>query len=606
MVSFSLADLKNDQVAGLAYVNKGDTQEKWDRLGKRTTRLKVHELIVGDDRFYVQAMTISDKTCFLKRWVQRVVVWLWYVKVGQDNGIEIYVKVSSLARRLLLDATEILDASKENSLQDLIARQRRTFHPLVEPVNNDAVSKEAKEAEGKNKANTQSTEAEKEAAAQAEVERKRKEAEQKLAISKEAELLHLNSKRISECGQGQIGPEKLNALINAAAQASLYARKQFAAKNSADQKQSVAAPFKFGDDCEIIPINEQGYKFEFIAFYTKKGVHLIQHSNQLAPLKSFPHVYKVFDFIAQQPRIFKTNQPKKNGDRVDVEREAKILHEVHAKGAKAYVQDPPIATLSFSHIGFKGLLYPFHEQGDLNSFIHQLKEPQWFEIKAYFEDLLQALEQFSTLQRHHGDMKPLNVLITKQCLKFIDWEASTKYGEGVPEAWSPAYSHEPDIDVIQLKSGPEKTALIEKLDVYAFGVMLYQLVTLGQFPKYAKTYEQLEPEKRVFSFLTEKPKQGRFLGFKLNREHMQKAGCPETVMNFLDKMLDQDIMKRLSVKDALEQSSRNHLVWFTHAKRESRVVRPVPLIPPVKSSVAAAVASTAADSAISQNSYASS
>jgi len=507
-----------------------------------TPRLKLFDFSENnqDTRFCVQAMTISRDTFFLKRWVQQLKAWLWYAQVGGDAKTAIFVKVNSLARRLLLDKKEIYQAVKAKTLNTLIAEQQKKIKEY-------------------------------------------------LAIDNRFDT-------IAACGETNMTAAKKVGLIKAIAKAKAQALAHFTAKNggklSLDIKienshfgdvkegasksstpQSTASKpspegYKFGDENAILTYEEEGQKFQFRALYTNKKVYLIRDCGQLQTMsKNFPHVYKVYDFISESMHIFKTNKPTSTGRAVDVEKEARILHEIHRKKNLKFVQPPPVATINSKYL--KASLSPFLTGGDLKAFIDS--KPGWAAIKGRFGELLDALKEFHEQERHHGDLKPQNILMCSPNLYFIDWETSRSYNEAIlSDDFTPDYVCKEDFAIIEEAQKQKATAslteitlkkqqntLIAKIDVYAFGVILHQLVTGGKMPKFVES-----DAKAACSATSSSSKTTIALPNKiktLDISAMQDADCTESVKKFIAKMLDADIHTRYTVEDAVRDSAK--LTW---------------------------------------------
>lgn len=539
---------------------------------REVPRLELFQLKNGvDTRFCVQAMTISENTFFLKRWVQKVKAYFWYVRVGydQDHKTAIFVKVNSLATRLLVTKQEINEVSKKGKINEFIAERKK--HLAALRTNYDYVDSHFKEIaacgefglvsvvkqEGLKKACAKAmaiaaewsdgfrqsgvVQDSKSKAAWSPADIKINDSHvpspspsQQSSLPPTTPLSSLpsssKSKKVSERSDSQ----KINSKSTGTAPASIKDDDKSKYKPKETPKPG-AQTFQFGDLLKDITIEEEGMKFNFRAIFAKNKLHLIRDHAELQHFGHFVHIFKVYNFAQKEFNILKTNAKIPTSNRkVEVALEAKILTEINPKGERRHVQPPPVATFKWGRRD-QATLSQFFEGGDLFRFINQDTPPKWNEVRAVFDEILEALEEFAKLERHHGDLKPHNILMPKnRPLMFIDWEGSTKYSDtATPDTYTEGYRVMADHKYLKTEQITDN-AIIGKIDVYAFGVILHELVATGAMPEFDKNNV-------------------------LDKTAMENAGCPVSVMNFIERMLELDIKKRYTVKQALDNSK--NLVW---------------------------------------------
>ena len=184
-----------------------------------------------------------------------------------------------------------------------------------------------------------------------------------------------------------------------------------------------------------------------------------------------------------------------------------------------------------------------HEKfGDLSNFMKILKRPVLTESLMAFISLqiLQALDYCHKNKIAHLDIKKQNVLVDEDLnIKLCDFSVSTEYNTSdirLHRVGSSLY-----ISPKNLNKDLIHNVNINKIDVYSFGVLLYNLA-FKEFP-----YELLMTDGQNFDVITKKIKENN-LNIPVSKSHS------ENFRDFLRKVLENDINRRLSITEAFEHN----------------------------------------------------
>ena len=187
----------------------------------------------------------------------------------------------------------------------------------------------------------------------------------------------------------------------------------------------------------------------------------------------------------------------------------------------------------------------YGKYGDLNNLLKNLLKKKTLtetSLDYFGPQILKGLEHMHKCKVLHLDIKPGNILIDSNLnAKLTDFSVSCSYASFNPgdEARIPFAGTSKFMSPEILSRKNIKIRDCEKLDVYSFGVCLYYLF-YGEFPynlnqvrskDYSEIMKKIEETKLVF------PKD---------------AGASELLKDFLSKILEKDITKRLNIRQALE------------------------------------------------------
>jgi len=378
--------------------------------GRFTTRLPVGP-DKQDTRFFINAMQISGNTCFLIKCVKILYAKLFgFVPLSSDGKVVTFVKVNSLAKRLLLDKKDIYAAARAQMLPTLI-NSYFSSESLKQFVAGLTI-----EAEQEKK----------------EYEKAAKEADGKFDAARDINAFEAmaepNDKEAASSAKEKAAVEKKQAwqsTLNTVdwTQAAIKAIQAAVRNFDLNSKMRVSG--------EVIKVKHNNMDFEFLAKYENNTLQLIQSykfANQFDPEKP---VYQVMDFFALKRRVVKLDKPKANAE-VGIDNEIAILKKIHRVAHREHLQHAPAAVFDIPEYG-RGYIGEFYPGGDLLDFYNS-NEATMKNRYSFFMPIMEAMkEMHQDCGIFHGDMKPEQIILTDgvEKIRVIDWEGAFDSRAGV-------------------------------------------------------------------------------------------------------------------------------------------------------------------------------
>ena len=257
---------------------------------------------------------------------------------------------------------------------------------------------------------------------------------------------------------------------------------------------------------------------------------------ELIGLGSESHVYKSIIRKLKKPVtmkvIFKNKKHNKSLKEIEIGHKLKNKNVINIFG---------LESLKSEKLDVECLIMEYSKFGNLRQFQRNVLKTKYLSesILCYFSYLIiNGLKYCHMSKIAHLDIKPQNIIVDNTLnLKLIDFSISINYrsiknkirlpGFGTKYYMAPEVINEEEIEVKDL----------EKVDLFSLGVMLYHLAF------YSYPYEHINEQKEDTKKIEEK------INYILSENKFRYSIY---FTNFLKKLLEKDIKKRINLKEALE------------------------------------------------------
>ena len=183
--------------------------------------------------------------------------------------------------------------------------------------------------------------------------------------------------------------------------------------------------------------------------------------------------------------------------------------------------------------------------GNLRNFLYnKLKKDYFSETMLCFItfQILNALKYLQNQKVVHYDIKPANIIINdKLDIKLIDFSVSLNYSKNTNSdiklkfAGTPFYMP-PEV----IKRKTVKLKYVNKIDMYSLGVLLFRFA-FCYYPYNLKN-EDIDDYDKIYNKIMDN-------NLEINNENREYS---QYFINFLKKLLEKDITKRINIDEALE------------------------------------------------------
>ena len=246
------------------------------------------------------------------------------------------------------------------------------------------------------------------------------------------------------------------------------------------------------------------------------------------------HVYKSIIKKANKPVtmkiIYNKKKHNKNKNEIEIANKLKNNNVVKFFGMKSFKDNMQ---------GFDCIIMEYSQFGNLRQFQKNILKRNYMteSILCYFTYMiLKGLKYIHMSKIAHLDIKPQNIIIDETLnLKIIDFSISIDY-RGLNKIKLPHQGTENYMAPEVINSKTINANDLNKVDLFSLGVMLYNFA-FGSYP-YESTnegWDKEEVEEKMFDSI-----------------EMDKSQYSSYFIDFLQKLLEKDINKRIDIRQAMD------------------------------------------------------